>query len=251
METDVRRPRRTDVPASSSHLFLDYYLIQPEKHHGETPAAPVGVLVEEFELASDHTALALGSARWTVLDGWVGAAPFSRRVRTDAGLRSRIATADRDEVVQVYRRLGGGDLPDEQRLRSHFGAAESLATAPPLRLGAGEVPEGFHSTRFYRILFVNDLPDDGLARLRARWQMRVSPDADDPRARVAGSAELRVADDHFRWDLRRVGPGVAWCLDLTADLGSRRADRIGPVLRGLTAVMRQQGLIPVTIERFS
>ncbi|MEV4624938.1 hypothetical protein AB0J90_01425 [Micromonospora sp. NPDC049523] len=251
MATDVRQPRETDVSASSSHPSLDYYLMLAQRHHETVAAEPVGILVEEFTLASDHTALALGSARWTPPDGWVGAAPLSQRVRTDAVLRGRTVTADRDEVAQVYRRLGGGDLPDEPTLRSHFGAAVSLATAPPLRLGSGEVAEGFHDTRFYRILFASDLSEDGLARLRAGWRMRVPAEADEPRARVFGTAQLRVADDLFVWDLRRIGPGVAWCLDLTANFGDGRTDRIEPVLRGLMAVMRQQGLIPVTIERFS
>lgn len=68
---------------------------------------------------------------------------------------------------------------------------------------------------------------------------------------MIGTAHLAVADDLFTWDLRRIGPGVAWCLDLTAYLGGSSGEAIGPVLRELTTVMRQHGLIPMTIERFS
>ena len=54
--------------------------------------------------------------------------------------------------------------------------------------------------------------------------------------------------DVFTWDLRRIGPSVAWCLDVTVDLAGAGDDTIGPVLRELTSRMRRHGMVPVTVE---
>ncbi|MFI7449828.1 hypothetical protein ACIBQX_20210 [Nonomuraea sp. NPDC049714] len=35
-----------------------------------------------------------------------------------------------------------------------------------------------------------------------------------------GTAAARVAGDAFTWDVRRIGPGTAWCLDVTVRLGA-------------------------------
>ncbi|GAB3986465.1 hypothetical protein [Plantactinospora veratri] len=66
---------------------------------------------------------------------------------------------------------------------------------------------------------------------------------------VVGTARRRVGADAFTWELRRIGAGAAWCLDLTADLAGSRDDAVGPLLRELTTAARIAGLIPVTIER--
>lgn len=62
------------------------------------------------------------------------------------------------------------------------------------------------------------------------------------------AGRLRVGDDLFACNLRRIGRELAWCLDLTALLTSGADDAIGPLPHELTAVMRQQGLIHVTTE---
>jgi hypothetical protein len=59
----------------------------------------------------------------------------------------------------VYRRLGAGRLQAEAVLRTYFRDYERFATAPPLRLGPTQAPDGFHEKRFYRVLFAKDLPD--------------------------------------------------------------------------------------------
>jgi len=183
--------------------MLDYYLIGAST-----------ILVEEFVLDSDHVAVAINGTQWT--DGqWLSSAVLSVHVRGDAHLRSRVVTVDRPQAQAAYRRLGGGDLPDEATQR-----------------------------RVYRVLFAGDLDADGLAALRYRWRM---PPSGDPR--VPGAARMSRAGDDFTWQLRRISSGVAWCVDLTACLTGDAAG-VRPVLLELTAAARGQGLIPVTIERF-
>jgi hypothetical protein len=97
------------------------------------------------------------------------------------------------------------------------------------------------------VLLAGELTPDRLADLRVAWQM--AP-VDDPSAPVVGTARLALGEDLFSWDLRRIGLGVAWSLDLTACLVSAGA-AIGALLRELTAVLRHSGMIPVTIERFA
>jgi hypothetical protein len=214
---------------------LDYYLIGPAD----------GLVVEEFVLADDHTAVGLRSTGWTAADRrWWSSAEFSRAMRADPALRTRVAAAERADAEAAYRRLGGGDLPDEPTLRGYFRDYEPLATSAPLLLGTGPVPDGYREKRLYRVLFAGELTPERLANLRAVWRMEAAGSA-----RVAGTARLPVGDDLFTWDLRRIGPGIAWCLDLTALLHTGTA--LGPLLRDLTSTMRHQGLIPVTRDRFA
>ncbi|RKR92151.1 hypothetical protein BDK92_6585 [Micromonospora pisi] len=237
--------------ASPSQRSLDYYLILSEPGRAPSSAKVDGILVEEFEFAEDSSTIALRGAGWTAGEWW-DATSFSRRLRTEEELRRRLVTARRDRVEHVYRRFGTGELPAETTLRSYFGVGDSSVFSPPLRLGLAEAGDGFDETRVYRILFTNDLSRDGLAALLDGWRMTVAEDVSRPATRVVGSARLRVADDLFTWDLRRVGPGVAWAVDLTANLAVAGAgERVGPLLRVLTAAARDQGLIPVTIDRFS
>ncbi|NJC71243.1 hypothetical protein HC031_16200 [Planosporangium thailandense] len=224
---------------------LDYYLI-----HGSA-GEPEVILVEEFVLGEDHSAVRLDSAGWTSTDRrWRGSAAVSRGIRVDANLRSRVVATSRPDVEIIFRQLGGGELPDEETLRGYVHDGEPLSTSAPLRLGSGRAAAGFREKRVYRILFANDLGADGLAILQAGWRMTRPENVADPQGRVVGTAHLHVGDDSFAWDLRRIGIGAAWCVDLTANLVSR-GDAIGPLLRELTTTMRRQGLIPVTIERFS
>jgi hypothetical protein len=223
-----------EVPTRPS---LDYYLIGPDN----------GIVVEEFVLADDHTAVGLRGTGWTPADRrWWSSAEFSRAMRADPALRARVAAASRADVEIAYRRLGGGDLPDEPTLRGYFRDCEPLATSAPLLLGTGPVPDGYREKRLYRVLLAGGLTPERLADLRAVWQMETAPSD-----RVAGTARLPVGDDLFSWELRRVGPGVAWSLDLTACLVSDSGAGLGALLRELTTVLRHHGLIPVTIERFA
>jgi hypothetical protein len=216
---------------------MDYYLIGPAD----------GIVVEEFVLADDHSAVGLNSTAWTPSDRrWWSSAAFSRAMRADPAVRARIVAADRAEVELAYRELGGGELPDEPILRGYFRDYEPLATSAPLRLGSGPVPDGYREKRIYRVLCAGELTPDRLADLRAVWQMEITGSD-----RVAGTARLPVGDDLFSWELRQVGPGVAWSLDLTACLGSSVGNAIGPLLRQLTTILRHHGLIPVTIDRFA
>ncbi|WP_327108241.1 hypothetical protein [Nonomuraea glycinis] len=218
--------------------YLDYILL-PEAD---------GILVEELVLAGDGTATGLDSAGWRAAGGgWWSSAAYARELRTDAGLRGRVVAVRRREAESVYRRLSGAELPDEATLRTFFHDRLPLAGSPPLVLTPPQPPDGFHEVRVYRVLFAGDLGQDSLPRLREVWRMALA----DPRERVVGTAESRVAGDWFTWDVRRIGPGTAWCLDLTARLGSESDTAVRPLLRELTVVMRAEGLIPVTIERFS
>ncbi|GII29936.1 hypothetical protein [Planotetraspora mira] len=235
--------------AVAAPYALDYYLVLPDRPSAETPAE--GIVVEEFVLADDHTAIGLDSAGWTAADGdWWSSAAFARGMRGDPELRRRVVAVPRRDAEVVYRRLGGGELPGETALRSRFHDREPLGE-PLLLLSSPEAPAGFREKRVYRVLFAGEVGRDRLAHLRAIWRMTLSDDFADPRTRVVGTASLNVADDLFSWDLRRIGPGVAWCLDLTACLAGRSGDTVRPLLRELTTVMRHEGLIPVTIERFS
>lgn len=231
---------------------LDYYLIFAEAGDNVPVPAVDGIVVEEFALADDYSAVGLNSARWTPSEGrWWTSAGLSRDMRGDPGLRKRVVAADRHDVEQVYRQLGGGELPDETTLRTYFQDFVPLATSTPLRLGLGPALDGYREKRVYRVLFANELGPAHVAHLQTLWRMAVADDAADPQARVVGTAQLPVGGDLFTWDLRRIGPGIAWCLDLTACLGGSSGKAIGPLLRELTMVMRRQGMIPVTIERFS
>jgi hypothetical protein len=228
MTTDAAVEVRTVPP-------LDYYLIGPAD----------GLLVEEFVLADDHSAVALRTAGWTPAEGrWWSSAAFSRAVRANPAMRARVVAASRDDVETAYRRLSGGELPDETTLRGYFRDDVPLATSTPLLLGIGPVPDGYREQRLYRVLFAGELTPDRLADLTAAWRFGAGEATG-----VVGTARLSVGEDLFSWDLRRVGGGVAWSVDLTACLrGAGQA--IGPLLRELTAVLRHHGLVPVTIERF-
>jgi hypothetical protein len=246
---------------------LDYYLILPETLSGSVGAAgrqpagrgvevsPEGIVVEEFVLAEDFSAVGLHSTAWTPVPGpaddWWGSAALSRGMRVDPALRARVIPVGRDDAGAAYRRLGGGELPDEPTLRTRFDHYEPLAESAPLRLGSGDVPDGFADRRVYRILFAKELDTGRLSDLMARWGMAPADDRSAAAARVVGTASRRICGDVFTWDLRRIGAAIAWCVDLTAHLVDGSADRIGPVLRELRTDARRQGLIPVTVERFS
>jgi hypothetical protein len=249
-------PHRTRRPAAVAHTAeprprLDYYLIlSPISARPPEPRAE-GILVEEFVRDCDWSTLGLRSAGWTPADGgWWSSASFSRGMRTDPKLSGRVTPVGRGAAEAAYRQLGGGRLPAEAVLRTYFRHYEPFPTAPPLRVGPADAPDGFHEQRVYRVLFAKDLRADQLANLSAGWR---TPAEDDPadQARGMPAGRLRVGSDLFDWNLRRIGQGLAWCLDLTASLATDADDAVGPVLHELTAVLRRQGLIPVTTERFA
>ncbi|GAA2864192.1 hypothetical protein GCM10010517_23370 [Streptosporangium fragile] len=254
MTADIRLPGDTVIISPyGPRPPLDYYLVMPEPGQAGGPSAPAdGIVIEEFVLADDHTATGLDSAGWTATDGaWWSSAAFSRGMRTDPALRDRVVAVHRHDAEAVYRRLGGGALPDEATLRTCFHDRLPLDDSAPLLLGSPQVPEGFRERRVYRVLFAGDLDAERLQRLRAVWEMAPADRSADPMARVAGTARMHAGRDVLTWDLRRIGPGTAWCLDLTACLGGSSDNTVGSLLRELTAMMRHARLIPVTIERFA
>ncbi|MEN3612159.1 hypothetical protein AAH979_21725 [Plantactinospora sp. ZYX-F-223] len=245
-------PRAGSRPGSAARPLaagsnLDYYLVQPDNRDF---AGPAGILVEEFRLDEDHSAVRLDSTGWTAGGSrWQGASAFSRGIRTDAALRDRVVGANRQEVEFVYRHLGGGELPGEEVLRGYFDAGIRLPTSAPLRLNPGPATAGFAETRVYRVFFTAGLDADGLTGLLATWRMTPGHGTTGVLTGVAGTARRRIGADAFTWELRRIGAGAAWCLDLTADLAGSRDDAVGPLLRELTTAARMAGLIPVTTER--
>lgn len=165
----VRRGRRmglmsTDRPRAGPSL--DYHLVRSTHDDHEVE----GLLVEEFTRHRDFTTSGLHSAGWTPSAGWWSSAPLSRGLRTDPDVLARVVPSARADAVAAYRRLGGGHLPSEAVLRSYFRDHQAFATAPPLRLGPTQPPEGFHERRVYRVLFAKDLRADQVAALRAIWR---------------------------------------------------------------------------------
>ncbi|WP_051808223.1 hypothetical protein [Actinoplanes subtropicus] len=239
MTTTSLAQRTADSPPA-----LHYYVVHD--HAGELE----GLLAEEFLLAEDYSSAGLVSGGWSRSEGrWRDASATSRRLRIDAALRERVTPVGRTTAAALYRDLCGTDLPDETALRACFGAPPDQPPAP-LRLSGSEATPGFRETRIYRILFADELSPDGLAALSEAWQMPVLGDLADPEIRVLGAVRRQVSGDTFRWDLRRVAAGAAWSLDVTCDLVGHHDEAIGVLLRGLTTQMRQQGMIPVTVDRF-
>jgi hypothetical protein len=217
---------------------LHYYAVR------DGAGEPEGLLVEEFLLEADHSSAGLVSGGWSrSRRRWCDASATSRRLRVDAALRARVTPVDRTAAAELYRDLCGSDLPDEATLRACFGAP-AAQPSPLLRLSGSEATPGFRETRVYRILFADELTPDGLAALREAWQWPVTGDPADPEVR------RQVSGDAFRWELRRVAGGAAWGLDVTCDLLGDRDEAVGVLLHALTTQLRQQGMIPVTVDRF-
>jgi hypothetical protein len=208
---------------------LDYYLVL------DAAGSVEGLLVEEFVRDRDYSAAGLCGACWTPGEPrWRSAASFSRAVRTDRDLLARVVPAERAGAEVAFRQLADAELAPERELRAQFLDYEPFATAPPLRLGPADAPDGFRERRVYRVLFAKDPREDK-----------------DPREGQGPSGHRTVGGDHFTWTLRRVGAGLGWGLDVTALLATDADDAVGPVLRDLTAALRREGLVPVTTERFA
>jgi hypothetical protein len=186
----------------------------------------------------------LGGAIWAAGDDrWRGAGSFGRILRTNEELHGMVTPVRRERAAAVYAGLGGGALPGPGELRERFGKWVRFANAAPLRLGADDPPDGFLEKRIYRVLFAKEPRAAQLTELSAAW--RGSTDGGMP------SGIGRAGEHLFSWNLRRVGRGIAWGLDVTVLLRGENAELAGAVLRKLTADVRERGLIPVTTERFA
>ncbi|TDC37591.1 hypothetical protein E1211_09820 [Micromonospora sp. 15K316] len=230
--------RRTGSPP------LDYYLLldRPGGLHESAEA----IVVEEFVRAPDWSTVGLRSTAWTPGAGWRSSASFSRAMRGEPELRARVRPVPRDAADATHRRLGGGPLADETSLRAHFHDHQAFPTTAPLRLGTASAPPGCHERRMYRVLFAGEPAPDRMAGLAAHWRPTVDPAADG-----APGGHRRLGDDRFSWTVRRIGGGLAWALDLTAELARPADEAVGPIMQELTSAVRLAGLIPVTTERFA
>jgi hypothetical protein len=104
----------------------------------------------------------------------------------------------------------------------------------------------------FRVLGGGALPDESQLRQRLREYepLNTAPPlrlglTDAPYYRILFAGE--PADDTAHPRLRRIGNGLAWCVDIAAPEGVN----VGAELRAARQAMRRNGLIPVTIERFS
>ncbi|WP_433266636.1 hypothetical protein ACQPWR_03780 [Micromonospora vinacea] len=242
MTTDPMRATAVLVPDAGP--TLDYYLVLPRL--GDPATTVEGIVVEEFTRHHDFTTTGLDSAAWTPEAGWWSSAALSRGMRTDPEVLARVLPVSRRKAEEVYRALGGGQLPDESVLRTHFLDHHPIAAAPPLRLGPAQPPAGFHERRVYRVLFAKDLRAEQLASLRTTWRTPAGGTST-----AAASGRLDTGADRVTWDLRRVGHHLAWALDVTVLLSTDAAEAVGSTVTDLTNVLRRHGLIPVTTERFS
>ncbi|MDP4507073.1 hypothetical protein [Nonomuraea turcica] len=217
---------------------MDYYLISTSARD----RSPAGVLVEEFVLCEDFTAVGIDSAEWGSETGeWLAAPEVSRLIRSDGALRARVVPVGRRRARDAYAHLGGGEFPEEDRLREFFHRRQRLPASAPLHLGTGPA-----KARRYRILFAGELGADGLAKAQAA--LRLEPTGDP---RVVGKASGSAGGHGFSWELRRIGAGIAWCVDVTVRLGAGPLAMLGALLHHHREAIREQGLIPVTVERFA
>ncbi|MFD0592328.1 hypothetical protein ACFQZ4_06930 [Catellatospora coxensis] len=238
---------RAGQPAVDVAEQLDYYLVFANVRARERALPPEGIVVEEFVLRADGTASALDSAGWTAGGTWWSAAAFSRGLRSDARLQARVTPVDRAGADVAYRMLGGGDLGSEPELRRHFLDRLDLPGAAPLQL----VPaQATGERRIYRVLLAGDLTEPGLAALRGGWRMQPFDRHDDAAHRIAGRTRRTLDGQTVTWTLRRIGVDTAWAVDLATDRAADAPDPTVTALLGrLRADARNQGLIPVTVER--
>jgi hypothetical protein len=104
----------------------------------------------------------------------------------------------------------------------------------------------------FRVLGGGELPGEGELRrqLRDYEPLNSAPPlrlglTEAPYYRILFAGEPTDAGAHPQ--LRRIGNGLAWCVDIAAPEGAN----VAPELRAARDTMRRNGLIPVTIERFS
>lgn len=147
---------------------------------------------------------------------------------TAAGLASATWTAGGWRPSLSMRMRSDADLRARVTFASRAGAAEAFRV-----LGGGELPD-----------------EGGLRRqLRDYEPLNTAPPlrlglTEVPYYRILFAGE--PADEAAHPHLRRIGNGVAWCVDIAAPEGAA----VGRALRAARDAMRRNGLIPVTIERF-
>lgn len=227
---------------------LDYYLVYANVRARERALPPEGIVLEEFVLRPDGTASALDSAGWSAVSGtWWSATAFSRGLRADPRLQARVTPVDRAGARAAYRMLGGGELLAEPQLRRHFLDRLELPAAAPLQLVPAQATA---ERRVYRVLLAGELPAQALATLRSGWRMQPFDRADDAAHRVAGRTRRTLDGQTVTWTLRRLGADAGWAVDLATDTPDETsAHTLAPLLGRLRAEARDQGLIPVTVER--
>ncbi|MFY1619223.1 hypothetical protein [Micromonospora sp. WMMD736] len=221
---------------------LDYHLVLPAAGGDDGE----GILVEEFIRQDDFCATGLRSVSWTPGGGWWSSATLSRDLRADLAVLARVVPTGHAEATDAYRRLGGGELPSGSVLRTYFRDHQPIAATAPLRLGPAQPPEGFRERRVYRVLFAKDLATEQVTALRGRWRTTGGGSAGS-----VADGRHEIGGVRFTWDLRRVGRTLAWALDVTVLMRGGGAEAVRETLTDLTNLLRQQGLIAVTTERFA
>ncbi|MEW2426429.1 hypothetical protein AB0877_00285 [Micromonospora sp. NPDC047644] len=207
---------------------LDYYLVLPRHDDSGAITTVDGIVVEEFTRHHDFTTTGLDSAAWTPEAGWCSSAALSRAMRTAPEVLTRVLPTSRREAEDVHRALGGGQLPAEAVLRTHFLDHQPIASAPPLRLGPAQAPAGFHERRVYRVLFAGDLRAEQVASL----------------ADAGGRHEYGLGPATVRRQ-----PGLGSRRDSPAEHRCGRGGGLDPDRPDER--LHEHGLIPVTSERFS
>jgi hypothetical protein len=206
---------------------LDYYLIHSD---GELD----GVLVEEFAFAPDDTTLGLACTAWTRRrNTWWSDERFSREARTDPAKAAALRTVDRAAADEAFGSLVGHPLHDEEILRGCFRDYVRLPAATPLVLGAEP------TRRIHRVLLAGDVQEP------ERLCVALTLVQGTANGGIVGVAHRGEA---VSWCLRRIGGGLAWCVDVTspADHTGLRAH-----LHRLMTIVRAHGFLPVTVERLA
>lgn len=227
---------------------LDYYLVYANARARERALPPEGIVLEEFVLRPDGTTSALDSAGWTASGGtWWSAVAFSRGMRTDARLRGRVTPVDRAGAQAAYQAACGAQLPSEGDLRRHFLDRLELPASAPAPLVPTQVTA---ERRLYRVLLAGELSEHGRAALRSGWRMQPFDRVDDAAHRVGGRTRRTLDGQTVTWTLRQVGTEAAWAVDLSSDRSDDApAPTLAPLLHRLRTEARDQGLIPVAVER--
>ncbi|GAA1652028.1 hypothetical protein [Catellatospora bangladeshensis] len=227
---------------------LDYYLVYANARARDRALPPEGIVLEEFVLRPDGTTSALDSAGWTAAGGtWWSAVAFSRGLRTDARLRARVTPADRAGAQTAYQTACGAKLPAEPELRRHFlDRLELPASAPSPLVPTQTTTE----RRIYRVLLAGELPEPGREALRSGWRMQPFDRVDDAAHRIAGRTRRTLDGQTVTWTLRQVGTEADWAVDLSTDRSDDSSTpTLAPLLNRLRTEARDQGLIPVTVDR--